>query len=130
VYTAICLKNVEAWGTIALMSEPVSFPDSAGLTLHGQIWRAGWEAVILLHGPGADLTAIADRLVDEEWTVLTFDFAGERGDDLRSAIAYLRSLGYDTIAIWANEDVGEVDCPVLQNGDLESAVEWLKKQFA
>ena len=106
------------------MSEPVSFPNSRGLTLHGEIWRAGWEAVILVHGFGSDRQSrgrfpkLASCFVDEAWTVLSYDFEtlkiGDEIDDLRAALRYMRELGYDTLALWGHSH-GTRIC--LQSGD-------------
>jgi pimeloyl-ACP methyl ester carboxylesterase len=60
-------------------SEPVSFPSADGVRLEGRVFGDGTSAVVLSHMRPADQTswyAFANRLADDGYLVLTYDFRG------------------------------------------------------
>jgi pimeloyl-ACP methyl ester carboxylesterase len=60
-------------------SEPVSFPSRDGVELEGRLFGAGTSAVVLSHMLPADQRSwfdFADRLADQGYLVLTYDFRG------------------------------------------------------
>lgn len=60
-------------------SRPVSFESSDGVSLEGRLFGAGTTAVVLSHMRPADQRswfAFADRLADQGYMVLTYDFRG------------------------------------------------------
>ena len=60
-------------------SRPVSFESADGVSLEGRLFGDGSTAVVLSHMLPADQRswfAFADRLADEGYLVLTYDFRG------------------------------------------------------
>jgi pimeloyl-ACP methyl ester carboxylesterase len=60
-------------------SEPVSFPSRDGVELEGRLFGAGTSAVVLSHMLPADQRSwfdFANRLADQGYLVLTYDFRG------------------------------------------------------
>jgi pimeloyl-ACP methyl ester carboxylesterase len=100
-------------------SHPVTFESRDGVTLEGRLFGDGSTGVVLSHMQPADQRswfAYANRLADQGYLVLTYDFRGycpggdggcSQGDqnisadtaDLTAAVAYLRSRGADTVAL-------------------------------
>lgn len=101
-------------------SEPVSFPSSDGVRLEGQLFGDGTSAVVLSHMRPADQRswfALADRLADAGYLVLTFNFrgycpGGEDGgcsegeteigaiwQDVLGAIGFVRDRGAGRVAL-------------------------------
>jgi dienelactone hydrolase len=100
-------------------SRPVSFPSSDGVALEGRLFGDGSTAVVLSHMRPADQRswfAFADRLADEGYLVLTYDFrgycpGGEGGcsqgerdisaiwQDVLGAEEFVRSRGATTVAL-------------------------------
>lgn len=105
----------------------VSFRNSDGLRLVGDLWPAGPDAVVLAHGFTSDRRSrgrfprIARELAGSGYTALTFDFAG-CGDsddavltlegqvaDLRTAVRFLRERGYRVSALHGHS-LGSLIC--------------------
>src|SRR5215216_6784652 len=100
-------------------SRPVSFSSSDGVALEGRLFGHGSTAVVLSHMRPADQRswfAFADRLADQGYLVLTYDFRGycpggdggcSQGDlrisaiwqDVLGAIDFIRSQGATTVAL-------------------------------
>jgi pimeloyl-ACP methyl ester carboxylesterase len=99
----------------------VEFRNARGLRLAGTLYRADSHAVVVMaHGFMSDrhssgrFDQIATRLAQAGYDAFAFDFSGcgeseddsltaaKQVDDLRSAIAHARSLGYERIALWGN----------------------------
>jgi pimeloyl-ACP methyl ester carboxylesterase len=100
-------------------SRPVSFESSDGVELEGRLFGDGGTAVILSHMRPADQRswfAFADRLADQGYMVLTFDFrgycpGGEGGcsqgerdiaamwQDVLGAESFVRSQGAGDVAL-------------------------------
>ena len=100
-------------------SRPVSFPSSDGVELEGRLFGDGGTAVILSHMRPADQRswfAFADRLADQGYMVLTYDFrgycpGGEGGcsqgerdiaaiwQDVLGAESFVRSQGAGDVAL-------------------------------
>lgn len=100
-------------------SRPVTFESSDGVTLEGRLFGDGSTGVVLSHMQPADQRswfAFANRLADEGYLVLTYDFRGycpggqggcSQGDlqvsaiwqDVLGAMDFVRSQGAATIAL-------------------------------
>jgi pimeloyl-ACP methyl ester carboxylesterase len=88
-------------------SRAVKFASEDGLTLSGRLFGSGSSAVVLAHMYPADQTSwwsTAERLADEGYLVLTFDFRGygeSEGErdiaridrDVTGAVSFLRTAG-------------------------------------
>jgi dienelactone hydrolase len=78
--------------TDAGTSQAVTFTTEDGVTLGGHLFGAGQEGIILAHMYPADQTswfATAERLAQEGYLVLTFDFRGYGESEGRKDIEYL-----------------------------------------
>jgi pimeloyl-ACP methyl ester carboxylesterase len=100
-------------------SKAVEFPSADGVALEGRLFGEGDSAVVLSHMRPADQSswfAFADRLADEGYLVLTYDFRGycpggdggcSSGDrdigaiwqDVLGAIGYVRSVGATSVSL-------------------------------
>ena len=100
-------------------SRPVTFQSRDGVTLAGRLFGVGSTGVVLSHMQPADQRswfAFANRLADEGYLVLTYDFRGycpggvggcSQGDlqipaiwqDVLGAMDFIRSQGATTVAL-------------------------------
>ena len=106
----------------------VTFPNSRGLTLVGDLTRADSDAVVILcHGYAGHrrrrnrFPQIAEALATAGYNCLAFDFSGcgesdddvltipGEVDDLHGAITYAESLGMKRIALYGNS-LGSLIC--------------------
>lgn len=79
-------------------SKPVSFTTEDGVTLTGHLFGSGDAGIVLAHMYPADQTSwnpAAQRLAEEGYLVLTFDFRGYGESEGNKDIA---EIGYDAIA--------------------------------
>lgn len=100
-------------GADTVTSQAVTFTTSDDLTLSGHLFGTGNAGVILAHMYPADQTSwypTAERLAQEGYLVLTFDFRGygdSQGDkdiefidrDMLAAILYIASAGADRVVL-------------------------------
>ena len=106
-------------GEAATGSRAVSFESSDGVALDGRLFGAGTAAVVLAHMRPTDQRSwfdFADRLADQSYLVLTFDFRGycpggeagcssgereisELWQDVLGAIELVRSEGATDVAL-------------------------------
>ncbi len=118
----------------------VSIPTSRGVMLSGHLYaRDPKKIVISAHGFGSDQfgksTLLAQTLAQNNISALTFDFSGcgesdndtvsvtKEVQDLRSAIEYVRSLGYTAIGIEGSSAGGLIALRVW-DPDIKTLVLW------
>jgi pimeloyl-ACP methyl ester carboxylesterase len=101
--------------------ERVTFQNSLGLTLVGNLLASGSHSIIIFsHGFGSDkhskgrFPAIMQALYQAGYSSLAFDFSGcgesendiltleKEEDDLKSALKYIRSRGYSRMALYGH----------------------------
>ena len=120
--------------------EKVSFKNSRGLQLVGDFYKADSNNIIIMaHGFINDRSSqgrfdrLADRLQEENYNVLKFDFSGcgesdpdiikldKEIDDLLSAIDFVKEKGFDKIGLFGNS-LGGLVCLKAYSEDIETMV--------
>jgi pimeloyl-ACP methyl ester carboxylesterase len=120
--------------------EQVSFKNSRGLKLVGDLYRAPTDNIIIMaHGFMNDRSSqgrfeqVAERLNEEKYNVLKFDFSGcgesdqdiieldKEIDDLKSAIDFAKEEGFKKIALFGNS-LGGLVCLKAYNPEISSMV--------
>jgi len=133
------------------MIHEVSFKNSKGLTLRGNLWPASSKSIIIMaHGSGSNrfasglFTDLAKRLNEKNYNILVFDFSGhgkstdtiftlnQSVDDVASAIHFVKKNGYENIMLLGHS-LGAYAClknysPTIKRmvliGGLTGPVDW------
>ena len=120
--------------------ERIFFTNSRGLSLVGNLYRTKSDKIIIFaHGYTNDKSSqgrfdkLAHGLIDNGFNVLAFDFSGcgesdsdiirveKQVDDLKSAVAYVKSKGYCKIGLFGNS-LGSLICLKAYDKNIETMV--------